>query len=483
MSNNIGKVVQVIGPVVDVRFDAGHLPAIYNAIHIYHDHKAHDRQKIVVEVMQHLGDDTVRCVAMSSTDGMTRNMEAEDTGNPISVPVGEGVLGRIFNVLGETVDHDPAPVAADEKWPIHRPAPKFDDLSPDTQILETGIKVVDLIAPYVKGGKIGLFGGAGVGKTVLIMELIHNVATEHGGYSVFSGVGERTREGNDLWNEMKESGVINKTALVYGQMNEPPGARLRVALSGLAMAEAFRDEGKDVLLFIDNIYRYTQAGAEVSALLGRLPSAVGYQPNLQQEMGALQERITSTKKGSITSVQAVYVPADDLTDPAPATTFAHLDATIVMNRALTEIGIYPAVDVLDSSSNSLDPEIVGEEHYRVAREVQRILQQYKELQDIIAILGMEELSDDQKQIVARARRIQRFLAQPFHVAEKFTGNPGVYVKLEDTIRDASDILAGKYDDKPENWFYMVQGTLADQVARDAEAESAEAKKHSEKKAK
>ena len=454
MSNNIGKVVQVIGPVVDVRFDAGHLPAIYNAIHIYHDHKAHDRQKIVVEVMQHLGDDTVRCVAMSSTDGMTRNMEAEDTGAPISVPVGEGVLGRIFNVLGETVDHDPAPVVADEKWPIHRPAPKFDDLSPDTQILETGIKVVDLIAPYVKGGKIGLFGGAGVGKTVLIMELIHNVATEHGGYSVFSGVGERTREGNDLWNEMKESGVISKTALVYGQMNEPPGARLRVALSGLAIAESFRDEGKDVLLFIDNIFRFTQAGAEVSALLGGLPSAVGYQPNLQQEMGALQERITSTKKGSITSVQAVYVPADDLTDPAPATTFAHLDATIVMNRALTEIGIYPAVDVLDSSSNSLDPEIVGDEHYAVAREVQRVLQQYKELQDIIAILGMEELSDDQKQTVARARRLQRFLAQPFHVAEQFTGNPGSYFKLEDTIRDAKDILSGKYDDKPENWFYM-----------------------------
>ena len=381
MSNNIGKVVQVIGPVVDVRFDAGHLPAIYNAIHIYHDHKAHDRQKIVVEVMQHLGDDTVRCVAMSSTDGMTRNMEAEDTGNPISVPVGEGVLGRIFNVLGETVDHDPAPVAADEKWPIHRPAPKFDDLSPDTQILETGIKVVDLIAPYVKGGKIGLFGGAGVGKTVLIMELINNIAKAHGGYSVFAGVGERTREGNDLYHEMIEGGVISlkdknsKVALVYGQMNEPPGARARVALTGLTVAEYFRDtEGQDVLLFIDNIFRFTQAGSEVSALLGRIPSAVGYQPTLATDMGSMQERITTTKKGSITSVQAIYVPADDLTDPAPATTFAHLDATTVLSRGIAELGIYPAVDPLDSTSRIMDPNIVGAEHYEVARGVQKILQ-------------------------------------------------------------------------------------------------------------
>ena len=460
--NNIGKITQVIGAVIDIKFTDGNLPEINSAINI----KTNDGGKLVVEVAQHLGDDVVRCIAMGPTDGLVRGMEAEATGAPISVPVGEQTLGRMFNVLGEPIDNKPAP-EVQEHMPIHRKAPAFAEQATNTEILETGIKVVDLIAPLTKGGKAGLFAGAGVGKTVLITELINNIAKFHSGNSVFAGVGERTREGNDLYYEMEEAGVLDKTSLVFGQMNEPPGARLRVALSGLTMAEAFRDEGKDVLLFVDNIYRYTQAGAEVSALLGRLPSAVGYQPNLQQEMGALQERITSTKKGSITSVQAVYVPADDLTDPAPATTFAHLDATIVMNRALTEIGIYPAVDVLDSSSSALDPEVVGEEHYRVAREVQRVLQQYKELQDIIAILGMEELSDDQKQTVARARRIQRFLAQPFHVAEKFTGNPGVYVKLEDTIRDASDILAGKYDDKPENWFYMVQGSLSDQLANEA----------------
>ena len=421
MSNNIGKVVQVIGPVVDVRFDAGYLPSIYNAINIYHDHKAHDRQKIVVEVMQHLGDDTVRCVAMSSTDGMTRNMEAEDTGAPISVPVGEGVLGRIFNVLGETVDHDPAPVVADEKWPIHRPAPKFDDLSPDTKILETGIKVVDLIAPYVKGGKIGLFGGAGVGKTVLIMELIHNVATE--------------------------------------------GARMRVGLTGLTMAEYFRDVKKqDVLLFIDNIFRFIQAGSEVSALLGRMPSAVGYQPTLANDVGALQERITSTKEGSITSVQAVYVPADDLTDPAPAATFAHLDATTVLSRSIAELGIYPAVDPLDSTSRILDPHVLGEEHYAVARGVQEVLQKYRDLQDIIAILGMEELSDEDKLTVSRARKIQRFLSQPFFVAEVFTGSPGKYVPLSETLRGFREILDGKHDDLPEGAFYMV-GTIDEAVQK------------------
>ena len=458
MSNNIGKVVQVIGPVVDVRFEAGHLPAIYNAIHIYHDHKAHDRQKIVVEVMQHLGDDMVRCVAMSSTDGMTRGMEAEDTGAAISVPVGEGVLGRIFNVLGETVDHDSAPVVADEMWPIHRPAPKFDDLSPDTQILETGIKVVDLIAPYVKGGKIGLFGGAGVGKTVLIMELIHNVATEHGGYSVFSGVGERTREGNDFYHEMKDSNVLDKVSLVYGQMNEPPGNRLRVALTGLTMAEKFRDEGRDVLFFVDNIYRYTLAGTEVSALLGRMPSAVGYQPTLAEEMGVLQERITSTKTGSITSVQAVYVPADDLTDPSPATTFAHLDSTVVLSRQIASLGIYPAVDPLDSTSRQLDPLVIGQEHYDVARGVQGILQRYKELKDIIAILGMDELSEEDKLVVARARKIERFLSQPFFVAEVFNGTPGKYVSLKETIRGFKGILDGEYDHIPEQAFYMV-GTI------------------------
>lgn len=454
MSKNTGKIIQVVGVVIDVEFDGGLLPAIYDALKI----KTNDKT-VTLEVAQHLDERTVRAIALSSTDGLKRGEEVTATGSPIHVPVGAETQGRMFNVVGEPIDGKPAPKG--QTASIHRAAPPLSEQSNKTEILETGIKVVDLIAPVTKGGKVGLFAGAGVGKTVLITELINNIAKFHSGNSVFAGVGERTREGNDLYYEMEEAGVLGKTSLVFGQMNEPPGARLRVALSGLAMAETFRDEGKDVLLFIDNIYRYTQAGAEVSALLGRLPSAVGYQPNLQQEMGALQERITSTKKGSITSVQAVYVPADDLTDPAPATTFAHLDATIVMNRALTEIGIYPAVDVLDSNSTSLDPEVVGEEHYRVAREVQRVLQQYKELQDIIAILGMEELSDDQKQIVGRARRIQRFLAQPFFVAEKFTGAPGVYIKLEDTIRDAADILAGKYDDKPESWFYMAAGPLSE----------------------
>jgi len=452
---NKGKVIQVVGVVVDVEFKEGKIPAIYDAMQV----ERKDRV-LTLEVAQHLDERTVRAIALSTTDGLSRGDEVISTGAPISVPVGDETQGRMFNVVGDAIDGKPFPKNA-KRAPIHRNPPALSEQSNKTEILETGIKVVDLIAPVTKGGKVGLFAGAGVGKTVLITELINNIAKFHSGNSVFAGVGERTREGNDLYYEMEEAGVLGKTSLVFGQMNEPPGARLRVALSGLAMAETFRDNGKDVLLFIDNIFRFTQAGAEVSALLGRLPSAVGYQPNLQQEMGALQERITSTKKGSITSVQAVYVPADDLTDPAPAATFAHLDATIVMNRALTEIGIYPAVDVLDSNSNSLDPEIVGEEHYRVAREVQRVLQQYKELQDIIAILGMEELSDDQKQTVARARRIQRYLSQPFHVAEKFTGNPGTYVKLADTIRDFGDILAGKYDSKPEDWFYMVNGTLAD----------------------
>lgn len=453
-ADTAGKIVQVVGVVVDVEFSDTSLPAIYDALHV-----VRGKSTLTLEVAQHLDERTVRAIALAATDGLRRGDEVINTGAPISVPVGEETQGRMFNVVGEAIDGKPTPKG--KRAPIHRTPPPLSDQSNKTEILETGIKVVDLIAPVAKGGKVGLFAGAGVGKTVLITELINNIAKFHSGNSVFAGVGERTREGNDLYYEMEEAGVLGKTSLVFGQMNEPPGARLRVALSGLAMAETFRDEGKDVLLFVDNIYRYTQAGAEVSALLGRLPSAVGYQPNLQQEMGALQERITSTKKGSITSVQAVYVPADDFTDPAPATTFAHLDATIVMNRALTEIGIYPAVDVLDSSSTSLDPEVVGEEHYRVAREVQRVLQQYKELQDIIAILGMEELSDDQKQTVARARRIQRYLSQPFHVAEKFTGNPGTYVKLADTIRDFADILAGKYDSKPEDWFYMVNGTLAD----------------------
>ena len=431
------------------------LPAIYNAVTIKGKSGEVDIN-LTVEVMQHLGDNTTRCIAMSSTDGLTRGMEAEDTGAPISVPVGDGVLGRIFNVLGDTVDKNPEPVKADDKWPIHRPAPTFDEQETATEILETGIKVVDLIAPYSRGGKIGLFGGAGVGKTVLIMELINNIATQHGGYSVFAGVGERTREGNDLWSEMTESGVINKTALVYGQMNEPPGARMRVALTGLTMAEYFRDkQSQDVLLFVDNIFRFIQAGSEVSALLGRMPSAVGYQPTLTTDVGALQERITSTKKGSITSVQAVYVPADDLTDPAPAATFAHLDATTVLSRQIAELGIYPAVDPLDSTSRIVDPHIIGEEHYEVARGVQEVLQKYKELQDIIAILGMEELSDEDKLVVARARKIQRFLSQPFFVAEAFTGTPGKYVPLKETIRGFKEILEGKHDDVPESAFYMV----------------------------
>lgn len=449
----LGRVTQVVGVVVDVEFD-NNLPGMYEALEIELGDKT-----ITLETAQHLDERTVRAISMSSTDGLKRGDAVKATGGAISVPVGEQTQGRMFNVVGDVIDGGKA--VTGKRASIHREPPALAEQSNKTEILETGIKVIDLIAPLTKGGKAGLFAGAGVGKTVLIQELINNIAKFHSGNSVFAGVGERTREGNDLYYEMEEAGVLGKTSLVFGQMNEPPGARLRVALAGLAMAESFRDDGKDVLLFIDNIYRYTQAGAEVSALLGRLPSAVGYQPNLQQEMGALQERITSTKKGSITSVQAVYVPADDLTDPAPATTFAHLDATIVMNRALTEIGIYPAVDVLDSSSNSLDPEVVGEEHYKVAREVQRVLQQYKELQDIIAILGMEELSDDQKQIVGRARRLQRFFAQPFYVAEQFTGNPGVYIKLEDTIRDAKDILAGKYDDKPESWFYMAAGSLSE----------------------
>ncbi|MBE6085433.1 MAG: F0F1 ATP synthase subunit beta [Selenomonas ruminantium] len=450
-----GKVVQVIGPVVDIEFPAGELPEILNAITI--KGKAGDVDiDLVVEVMQHLGDSVTRCIAMSSTDGLTRGMEAEDTGAPISVPVGEGTLGRIFNVLGQTVDKDPTPVKAAEYWPIHRPAPEFEDQETSAQVLETGIKVVDLIAPYARGGKIGLFGGAGVGKTVLIMELIHNIATEHGGYSVFAGVGERTREGNDLWGEMKESGVIGKTALVYGQMNEPPGARMRVGLTGLTMAEYFRDvQHQDVLLFIDNIFRFIQAGSEVSALLGRMPSAVGYQPTLTTDIGALQERITSTKEGSITSVQAVYVPADDLTDPAPAGTFTHLDATTVLSRQIAELGIYPAVDPLDSTSRILNAEVLGEEHYQVARGVQAVLQKYKELQDIIAILGMEELSDEDKLTVSRARKIQRFLSQPFFVAEVFTGSPGKYVPLKETVRGFKEILEGKYDDLPEAAFYMV----------------------------
>ena len=450
-----GKVVQVIGPVVDIEFPAGELPAILNAITI--QGKVEDLDiDLVVEVMQHLGDSVTRCIAMSSTDGLMRGMEAEDTGAPIKVPVGDACLGRVFNVLGRTVDHNPAPVGNKESWPIHRPAPKFDEQETSTQLIETGIKVVDLLAPYSRGGKIGLFGGAGVGKTVLIMELIHNIATEHGGYSVFAGVGERTREGNDLWSEMTESGVIDKTALVYGQMNEPPGARMRVALTGLTMAEYFRDvQGQDVLLFIDNIFRFIQAGSEVSALLGRMPSAVGYQPTLTTDVGALQERITSTKKGSITSVQAVYVPADDLTDPAPAATFTHLDATTVLSRQIAELGIYPAVDPLDSTSRILDPNVIGEDHYEVARGVQAVLQKYKELQDIIAILGMEELSDEDKLTVARARKIQRFLSQPFAVAEVFTGSPGKYVPLKETIRGFKEILEGKYDDLPENAFYMV----------------------------
>ena len=456
---NVGKVVQVIGPVLDIRFEDGQLPELLNAIEIRNG----DR-KIVAEVAQHVGDNVARCVSMNATDGMVRGMEAIDTGSPITVPVGDKCLGRIFNLLGQAIDDQPDPEDV-ERWPIHRPAPSFEEQETSTELLETGIKVVDLIAPYAKGGKIGLFGGAGVGKTVLIMELINNVAKQHGGLSVFAGVGERTREGNDLYNEMKESGVINKTALVYGQMNEPPGARMRVGLSGLTMAEYFRDrENQDVLLFIDNIFRFTQAGSEVSALLGRMPSAVGYQPTLATEMGALQERITSTKKGSITSVQAVYVPADDLTDPAPATTFAHLDATTVLSRSIASLGIYPAVDPLDSTSRILSPEIVGHEHYEVARAVQGILQRYKELQDIIAIMGMDELSDEDKLIVSRARKVQRFLSQPFSVAEQFTGMEGKYVPLKETIRGFKEIIEGKHDDLPESAFLFV-GTIDEAVAK------------------
>lgn len=449
MPENVGKIMQVIGPVIDVKFEEGLLPAIYNAVRI-----SKDEDKVIAEVMQHLGNDTVRCVAMSSTDGLARGMKAVDTGAPITVPVGKAALGRVFNVLGEAIDKE-GEVKAAEYLPIHRPAPEFTEQEPATEILETGIKVVDLLAPYAKGGKIGLFGGAGVGKTVLIMELIRNIAHEHGGFSVFGGVGERSREGNDLWHEMKESGVMDKTAMVFGQMNEPPGARMRVGLTALTMAEYFRDqEGQDVLLFIDNIFRFIQAGSEVSALLGRVPSAVGYQPTLATDVGALQERITSTKKGSVTSVQAIYVPADDLTDPAPATTFAHLDATTVLSRAIVEKGIYPAVDPLDSTSKILDPRIVGQEHYEVARKVQAILQRYKELQDIIAILGMDELTEDDKLVVFRARKVEKFLSQPFFVAEAFTGTSGKYVPIKDTIAGFKEIVEGKLDDIPESCFLM-----------------------------
>ncbi len=458
-NSNIGKITQIIGAVLDIKFSEGKLPEIYEAINI--DNRG---TKLVVEVAQHLGDDTVRCIAMGPTDGLVRGMDAEATGAPITVPVGEETLGRMFNVLGEPIDNIEAP-KTEYTSPIHKEAPKFEEQSTTTEMLETGIKVVDLLCPYQKGGKIGLFGGAGVGKTVLIQELITNIATEHGGYSVFTGVGERTREGNDLYYEMKESGVIDKTTMVFGQMNEPPGARMRVGLTGLTMAEHFRDKaGKDVLLFIDNIFRFTQAGSEVSALLGRMPSAVGYQPTLQTEMGALQERITSTKNGSITSVQAVYVPADDLTDPAPATTFAHLDATTVLSRQIVELGIYPAVDPLDSTSRILDPRIVGEEHYKVARGVQEILQRYKELQDIIAILGMDELSEDEKLIVSRARKIQRFLSQPFKVAEQFTGIEGKYVPISETIQGFKEILEGKHDEIPESYF-LNAGNIDDVLLR------------------
>ena len=457
--NNIGKVVQIIGAVVDIRFEKDSLPNLLNAIEI-----DNNGVKLICEVAQHIGDDIVRCIAMSSTDGLVRGVDAKDTGSPITVPVGRSTLGRIFNILGEPVDNKPEP-EAEERWPIHREAPSYEEQTASSEILETGIKVIDLICPYLRGGKIGLFGGAGVGKTVLIQELINNVANQHGGISVFTGVGERTREGNDLYNEMTESGVIDKTVLVYGQMNEPPGARMRVGLSGLTMAEYFRDvEGQDVLLFIDNIFRFTQAGSEVSALLGRMPSAVGYQPTLATEMGALQERITSTSKGSITSVQAVYVPADDLTDPAPATTFAHLDATTVLSRNIASLGIYPAVDPLDSTSRILTPDIVGEEHYQVARSVQNILQRYTELQDIIAIMGMDELSDEDKLTVSRARKIQRFLSQPFTVAEQFTGMEGKYVPIKETIRGFKEIIEGLHDDLPESAFLFV-GTIDEAVAK------------------
>ena len=460
MNQHIGSVVQVIGPVLDIRFEDGQLPNLLNAIELELNGK-----KLVAEVAQEIGDNVVRCIAMSSTDGLQRGAKAVDTGASITVPVGEGCLGRIFNLLGEPIDDQPMPKNVEARWPIHREAPSYEEQETTTEILETGIKVVDLIRPYAKGGKIGLFGGAGVGKTVLIQELIYNIATEHNGYSVFTGVGERTREGNDLYYEMKESGVLEKTALVYGQMNEPPGARMRVGLSGLTMAEYFRDvKHQDVLLFIDNIFRFTQAGSEVSALLGRMPSAVGYQPTLATEMGALQERITSTKNGSITSVQAVYVPADDLTDPAPATTFAHLDATTVLDRSIASLGIYPAVDPLDSTSRILSPEIVGQEHYDVARSVVQLLQRYKELQDIIAIMGMDELSEDDKLAVSRARKVQRFLSQPFHVAEQFTGFEGKYVPLKETIRGFREIVEGKHDDIPESAF-LFAGSIDDVVAK------------------
>ncbi len=458
-SNNIGKVVQIVGAVVDIRFSKNNLPKLLNAIEI-----DNNGEKLVVEVAQHIGDDTVRCIAMSSTDGLVRGLDALDTGKTISVPVGEKTLSRMFNLLGEPIDNIPFDEET-ERWEIHRQAPSYEEQAASTEVLETGMKVIDLIAPYLKGGKIGLFGGAGVGKTVLIQELINNVANQHGGISVFTGVGERTREGNDLYNEMKESGVIDKTVLVYGQMNEPPGARMRVGLSGLTMAEYFRDvQGQDVLLFIDNIFRFTQAGSEVSALLGRMPSAVGYQPTLATEMGALQERITSTNKGSITSVQAVYVPADDLTDPAPATTFAHLDAKTVLSRNIASLGIYPAVDPLDSTSRILSPDIVGQEHYEVARAVQSILQRYNELQDIIAIMGMDELSDEDKTTVARARKIQRFLSQPFNVAEQFTGMQGKYVPLKETIRGFKEIIEGKHDNLPESAFLFV-GTIEEAIEK------------------
>ena len=458
--NNVGKITQIISAVLDIKFQEGNLPEINEAINV----PLADGKRLVVEVAQHLGDDTVRCIALGPTDGLVRGMDAIATGAPITVPVGENTLGRLFNVLGDPIDEIEAP-QTEEHWPIHRPAPSFEEQATSQEMLETGIKVVDLLCPYQKGGKIGLFGGAGVGKTVLIQELIHNIATEHGGYSVFTGVGERTREGNDLYYEMKESGVIDKTTMVFGQMNEPPGARMRVALTGLTMAEYFRDRGgKDVLLFIDNIFRFTQAGSEVSALLGRMPSAVGYQPTLQTEMGALQERITSTKNGSITSVQAVYVPADDLTDPAPATTFAHLDETTVLDRSIVELGIYPAVDPLGSTSRIIDPRIVGEEHFKVARGVQEILQKYKELQDIIAILGMDELSEDDKLVVNRARKVQRFLSQPFSVAVQFTGIEGKYVPIAETIRGFKEILEGKLDDVPESYF-LNAGTIDEVRAR------------------
>ena len=461
---NKGKITQVIGPVVDVEFEAGRLPEIYHALKITNPSLGSGEWNLVVEVSQHLGENTVRAIAMDSTDGLVRGQEVLDTGKQILMPVGRGTLGRILNVVGEPVD-EAGPVNVELQWEIHRPTPEFVDQSTKVEAFETGIKVVDLLAPYARGGKIGLFGGAGVGKTVLIMELIHNIAKQHGGFSVFAGVGERTREGNDLWHEMKESGVLDKAALIYGQMNEPPGARARVALSALTVAEYFRDEeGQDVLLFVDNIFRFTQAGSEVSALLGRIPSAVGYQPTLSTEMGELQERITTTNKGSITSVQAIYVPADDLTDPAPATAFAHLDATTVLSRQIAELGIYPAVDPLDSTSRILDPQVVGEEHYKIAREVQYVLQRYKDLQDIIAILGMDELSEEDRLVVARARKIQRFLSQPFHVAEVFTGSPGKYVQLKDTIKGFQEIVSGKYDDIPEQAFYLV-GTIEEALEK------------------